>query len=112
MLLQQHECHDRLSRAAFCRVVAVIRTYMTYVWGFGVAKPVAGLQPQTVGADEDREGVRTKPAGLSQIPQFTEFSPIVGWQVLHAAQSNAFNAVLLLSLLHTDIVHRHFPIEE
>ncbi len=31
---------------------------MTYVWGFGVAKPVAGLRPQTVGADEDREGVR------------------------------------------------------
>ena len=42
-----------------CRVVAVIRTYMTYVWGFGFAKPVAGLQPQTVGADEDEEGVRT-----------------------------------------------------
>ena len=45
--------HDLL-----CRVVAVIRTYMTYVWGFGVAKPVAGLQPLTVGADEDKEGVR------------------------------------------------------
>ena len=40
-----------------CRVVAVIRTYMTYVWGFGAPKPVPGLQPQAVAADEDAEGV-------------------------------------------------------
>ncbi len=32
---------------------------MTIVWGFGVAKPVTGLQPQTVGAEEDTEGVST-----------------------------------------------------
>ncbi|CAK0739525.1 hypothetical protein CVIRNUC_001173 [Coccomyxa viridis] len=37
-------------------VVAVIRTYMTYVWGFGASKPVPGLQPQVVAADEDAEG--------------------------------------------------------
>ena len=45
-----------------CRVVAVIRTYMTYVWGFGADKPVPGLQPQVVAADEDAEGVREIPS--------------------------------------------------
>ena len=47
-----------------CRVVAVIRTYMTYVWGFGASKPVPGLQPQVVAADEDAEGVREIPKKL------------------------------------------------
>ena len=58
LMLSQIPYHDGSCHDCTCRVVAVIRTYMTYVWGFGVAKPVAGLQPQTVGADEDREGVR------------------------------------------------------
>ena len=58
MILSENLCHDGSCHDCICRVVAVIRTYMTYVWGFGVAKPVPGLQPQTVGADEDREGVR------------------------------------------------------
>ena len=34
---------------------------MTYVWGFGAPKPVPGLQPQVVAADEDAEGVREIP---------------------------------------------------
>ena len=38
---------------------------MTYVWGFGAPKPVPGLQPQVVGADEDAEGVREIPKKLA-----------------------------------------------
>lgn len=45
---------------------------MTYVWGFGVAKPVPGLRPQTVGADEDREGVRIKFCADHNVPLNTE----------------------------------------
>ena len=71
LMLLGTDCHDRSCHDCICRVVAVIRTYMTYVWGFGFAKPVAGLQPQTVGAVEDREGVRDQ-FKLQLIPHLAE----------------------------------------